>query len=82
MTRPAAGELGTARLVLRPPVPGDAAAVHAVHRDPRACEHNPSDALRTPEEAVALPERWLAHWRGFGFCGLRPTRLDDRRAWR
>lgn len=89
-------ELRTERLALRRPVAGDVVAVHAIHRDPLACAHNPSDALRTPEEAADLLERWLEHWRGFGFgywvvrrhdaertlgfCGVKLTDVDDRRA--
>ena len=90
-------ELRTERLTLRRPVAGDVVAVHSIHRDPAACAHNPSDALRTLEEAAGLLERWLEHWRGFGFgywvvrrrldagrtlgfCGVKLTDVDDRRA--
>ncbi|QQQ77918.1 GNAT family N-acetyltransferase [Saccharothrix sp. 6-C] len=90
-------ELRTQRLTLRPPVADDVVAVHEIHRDPAACAHNPSDALRTPEEAANLLERWLEHWRGFGFgywvvvrlpdagrplgfCGVKLTDVDGRRA--
>ncbi|MCC8244651.1 GNAT family N-acetyltransferase [Saccharothrix luteola] len=88
-------ELRTERLTLRRPVADDVVAVHEIHRDPLACAHNPSDALRTPEEAAGLLERWLEHWRGFGFgywvvrprdagrtlgfCGVKLTDIDGRR---
>ncbi|MEU4741838.1 GNAT family N-acetyltransferase, partial [Actinosynnema sp. NPDC023658] len=90
------GELRTERLTLRRPVPSDVAAVHAIHRDPAAHAHNPSDAVDTSDEAAHLLERWLTHWRcyGFGywvvrlhgaepalgFCGVKFTEIDDRRA--
>jgi RimJ/RimL family protein N-acetyltransferase len=89
-------ELLTERLALRRPVPSDVVAVHAIHRDPAAYEHNPSDALDTCDEAADLLERWLEHWRCFGFgywvvrlrdseqplgfCGVKLTDVDDRRA--
>lgn len=57
----------TRRLRLRPPVPADAHVVFAVHSDPAACAHNPSDALATPAAARELVERWRSHWRGYGF---------------
>jgi len=38
-----------------------------VHSDPRACAHNPSDALATRAEAAGLFEYWDEHWRRFGF---------------
>jgi RimJ/RimL family protein N-acetyltransferase len=65
MTTP--DELVTTRLSLRRPESGDAAAVLAVHSDPRACAHNPADALTTPAEAEELVGRWQDHWRRFGF---------------
>ncbi|WP_367130850.1 GNAT family N-acetyltransferase [Saccharothrix sp. HUAS TT1] len=89
-------ELRTERLSLRRPEPDDVVAVHAVHRDPAAHAHNPSDALSTRDEAARLLERWLEHWRSFGFgywvvrahgadrvlgfCGVKFTEVDGRRA--
>jgi RimJ/RimL family protein N-acetyltransferase len=86
--------LRTSRLTLRPPGPADAAAVLAIHRDPRTCAHNPSDALATHADAAELCGRWLAHWErhGFGywvvrrhgepevagFCGVKAMTLADR----
>lgn len=60
-------ELLTARLVLRRPERHDAGAIFAIHSDPRAFLHNPSDALTSREEAEQLFERWDEHWRRFGF---------------
>jgi [ribosomal protein S5]-alanine N-acetyltransferase len=60
-------ELLTARLVLRRPECHDAGAIFAIHSDPRACLHNPSDTLASREEAEQLFERWDEHWRRFGF---------------
>ncbi|MFD1146310.1 GNAT family N-acetyltransferase [Saccharothrix hoggarensis] len=89
-------ELRTVRLTLRRPVACDVVAVHLIHRDPLAHAHNPSDALDTHEQAACLLERWMEHWRGFGFgywvvrplgsehplgfCGVKFTELDGRRA--
>jgi RimJ/RimL family protein N-acetyltransferase len=66
-----------------------------VHSDPRACAHNPSDALATRAEAAGLFTYWDEHWRshGFGyyvvrrlaapgtlgFCGVKFTTFRDRR---
>jgi RimJ/RimL family protein N-acetyltransferase len=86
--------LRTSRLVLRPPEPADIDAILAIHQDPRACAHNPSDKLATHTEAVELCGRWLDHWQrhGFGywvvrghdeprvlgFCGLKVMTLQER----
>ena len=64
-----------------------------MHSDPRACAHNPSDALATRAEAAGLFEYWDEHWRrhGFGyyvvrrqagplgFCGVKFMTFRDRR---
>ncbi|QFU92395.1 GNAT family N-acetyltransferase [Amycolatopsis sp. YIM 10] len=87
-------ELVTGRLSLRRPVPGDIDAIHAIHRDPLACAHNPSDQLTARDEAEQLFHRWDAHWssHGFGywtvrtagapgpagFCGLKVMEFRDR----
>ncbi|MFF7991453.1 GNAT family N-acetyltransferase [Kitasatospora xanthocidica] len=84
-------ELTTGRLTLRRPVEGDVDAVLAIHRDPAACAHNPSDALATGAEAEELYGRWDALWErnGYGywtvrehgaatvlgFCGVKPMEL-------
>lgn len=60
-------ELRTTRLVLRRPVRADAGFVFSVHNDRRTTEHNPGDALHTPEEAEQLLSRWDAHWNRHGF---------------
>jgi ribosomal-protein-alanine N-acetyltransferase len=83
--------LETERLSLRRPVPADIDAILAIHQDPRAIAHNPSDALATREEAEELFARWDAHWtrHGFGywvvhsngiagFCGLKVMEFQDR----
>jgi RimJ/RimL family protein N-acetyltransferase len=84
--------LTTARLTLRRPAPADLPAIFAVHADPAACRHNPSDALRTVAQARGLLARWDAQWRrsGFGywvvrdpdgvvgFCGLKPVPMGGR----
>lgn len=85
-------ELLTARLVLRRPERQDTDAIFAIHSDPRACLHNPSDTLASVEEAGQLFGRWDGHWRRFGFgywvirwrgtaapvgfCGVKVMHLD------
>jgi [ribosomal protein S5]-alanine N-acetyltransferase len=88
-------ELTTSRLAMRRPAPADIDAILAVHSDPRACAHNPSDALVNRAEAAGLFERWDEHWRCFGFgywvvrrhaspeplgfCGVKFVPFRDRR---
>lgn len=68
----------TARLLGRPPTPAHAAAVLALHRDPRAVAHNPGDALADLPEAQRLVARWVQHWdeHGTGYS-LLSWRDDD-----
>ncbi|RZS34045.1 RimJ/RimL family protein N-acetyltransferase [Herbihabitans rhizosphaerae] len=65
--------LRTARLSLCRPEFGDVDAILEVHRDPRACAHNPSDALADRAGAEALFARWDEHWtrHGFGYWVVR-----------
>jgi RimJ/RimL family protein N-acetyltransferase len=57
-----------------PPSAADAGVILRVHRDPRACAHNPDDMMATPAEAVERCLAWRAHWvrHGFGYWVLRP----------
>lgn len=85
-------ELLTARLSLRRPTPADIDAIYAIHRDRRACAHNPSDMLANRAGAESLYRRWDQHWQrhGFGywvirhgreslgFCGIKVMQLMDR----
>jgi ribosomal-protein-alanine N-acetyltransferase len=84
-------ELRTARLLLRRPTAADIDAIFAIHSDPRACVHNPSDLIAQHEEAEELYHRWNGWWRRFGygywvvqshgstvqlgFCGIKPMEL-------
>jgi [ribosomal protein S5]-alanine N-acetyltransferase len=88
-------KLLTRRLSLRRPEPGDVDAILGIHRDPRACAHNRSDALTTRADAEDLFRRWDEHWQSFGFgywvvrrqespslvgfCGVKFMLLRDRR---
>ncbi|MEY9929691.1 ribosomal-protein-alanine N-acetyltransferase [Catenulispora sp. GP43] len=70
-------------------------SLFAIHSDPRACLHNPSDTLASQEEAESLFRRWDEQWRrcGYGywvvryqgcarqlgFCGVMPMELNGRR---
>jgi [ribosomal protein S5]-alanine N-acetyltransferase len=74
---------------LRRPALADVDLILALHRDPLACAHNPSDMLATRAEAEERYRAWDAHWRdhGFGywtvcldgravgFCGVKVMRL-------
>jgi ribosomal-protein-alanine N-acetyltransferase len=66
-------QLLTVRLSLRRPIPGDVESIYRIHRDPRACAHNPSDMLATRAEAEDLYRRWDKHWNsnGFGYWSIR-----------
>lgn len=88
-------EPATARLSLRRPTPDDVDAILAIHSDPAACAHNPSDALTERTEAEQLYQRWDDQWRrhGYGywvvrhrgsartlgFCGVKPMDLAGLR---
>ncbi|HYH46973.1 MAG TPA: GNAT family N-acetyltransferase [Thermoanaerobaculia bacterium] len=88
---PAVEELRTARLALRRPVQGDVEAIFEIHRDPRTCAHNPSDALAWSQDAQDLYLRWNNQWQQYGygywvvryhdsdqqlgFCGIKPMEL-------
>ncbi|AOS63627.1 GNAT family N-acetyltransferase [Actinoalloteichus hymeniacidonis] len=92
--RPIAEVLATERLTLHRPVEADIAAILRIHRDPRTCVHNPSDGLRTIEQATRLFHRWNDQWSRFGigyltarehgcatvlgFCGVKAMLLKDR----
>lgn len=87
-------ELRTERLVLRRPVAADVETVWRIHRDPRACAHNPGDLIETRQEAEERFRSWDAHWErnGFGywtvrragsaeplgFCGIKRMELRGR----
>ena len=73
-------ELLTERLSLRRPTPADIDAILAVHADPRAVAHNPSDGLATRDEAAELYARWDEHWRchGFGYWVVRRHGVDEQ----
>ena len=85
-------ELVTARLSLRRPTPADIDLIHAIHSDPRACAHNPTDMLSTRAEADDRYRRWDEHWqrwgfgygvvhaggRRLGFCGIKVMTLRRR----
>lgn len=83
----------TARLSLSRPVEGDTDAILRIHRDPLACEHNPSDMIGSWQQALDRCRQWRLHWvrHGFGyfvvrrrdssqvlgFCGVKLVRLHE-----
>jgi ribosomal-protein-alanine N-acetyltransferase len=75
MTEPLPGseQLLTARLSLRRPALSDVGAIFLINSDPRACQHNPSDAIADRGQAHRLFQRWDEHWRrhGFGYWIVR-----------
>lgn len=84
----------TERLLLRRPTEDDAPLVLALLSDPDGVRHNPSDALRTLEEAQRLVRRWQEQWdaglgywivelggAGVGVCGVKAVRLRDAPVW-
>jgi ribosomal-protein-alanine N-acetyltransferase len=88
-------EIVTARLTLRRPGAADLTTIFAIHRDPEACRHNPSDLIATDADAEHLYRRWEEHWRrhGFGywvieardgrilgFAGLKAVRFRETEA--
>ena len=72
-------ELLTARLSLRRPTPTDIDVIYSIHRDPRACAHNPADMLTTRADAEDLYRRWDEHWQrhGFGYWVIRPRQARE-----
>ncbi|WP_181774015.1 GNAT family N-acetyltransferase [Amycolatopsis pittospori] len=74
-----AEEVRTDRLVLRRPDQDDLDAIFALHNDPEACEHNPSDMLETREDAELLLELWSHQWNryGFGYWVVRRHDVPD-----
>jgi RimJ/RimL family protein N-acetyltransferase len=73
-----ASDLITARLLLRRPAADDVPSILAIHRDERACAHNPSDRLVAEGEALDLYHRWDEHWRRHGFGYWVVYHQDDR----
>ncbi|GAA2544131.1 hypothetical protein GCM10010435_10740 [Winogradskya consettensis] len=87
-------QIVTKRLTLRRPAPADIDAIFALHHDPEACAHNPSDLLATHADAEERFARWDEHWRrhsfGYwaideresartlGFSGLKVVRFRER----
>lgn len=63
----------TARLCLRRPVPGDLAAMHEIHADPRTNEHNPGGPATDPAETRLWLEAWISEWdaHGLGYWSVR-----------
>lgn len=72
--------LQTPRLILRAPVPGDAAAVLAIHADPETNRHNPSGPMQSLTEAQARVRDWISDWseHGLGYwCVSTLTQPQD-----
>jgi RimJ/RimL family protein N-acetyltransferase len=79
----------TARLLLRPPVPGDRAALHAMWADPVVmADLGRTKSAEESDEAIARHEGYRLGGLGFwvverredgaaiGFCGLKPGNAD------
>jgi ribosomal-protein-alanine N-acetyltransferase len=78
--RPKVGcvQIVTARLTLRRPAPADLKTIFAIHSDPEACRHNPSDLLTTVADAEHLFSKWDEHWRRHDF-GYWVVESSERR---
>jgi [ribosomal protein S5]-alanine N-acetyltransferase len=59
--------LTTDRLVLRAPQLSDAHAVFAIDGDPQTNRFNPTGPYRSLDQSVRRLQRWLDHWRTYGF---------------
>ncbi|MGE5590530.1 MAG: GNAT family N-acetyltransferase [Bacillota bacterium] len=59
----------TPRLILRAPIPGDAADVFAIHADPETNRHNPSGPMQSLAEAEERVRDWVQDWveHGLGY---------------
>ena len=77
---PGDDEIRTARLSLRRPTRTDIDAILRIHRDPRACAHNGSDAIRSREEAAERFRGWDEHWERYGFGYWTIRRNGESRA--
>ena len=88
--------LRTPRLVLTPPTRADAQRVLELLSDPQSVVHNPSDGLRSLDQAAELVGRWTSQWERYGFgywclrtsedgefvgyCGVKTVRFRDGEA--
>jgi ribosomal-protein-alanine N-acetyltransferase len=84
--------VSTARLVGRPPEPGDAAVYAQIFTDARVAEEAWPEHQRTADRALALLDHFLRHWERWGFgpwtvlhdstpigyTGLRHADVDGR----
>ncbi|WP_223167965.1 GNAT family N-acetyltransferase [Nonomuraea sp. SYSU D8015] len=63
----------TARMLLSRVTPGDLAAVHELHSDPRTSVYNPSGPSPDLTSSRAMLDLWLADWaeRGLGYWAVR-----------
>lgn len=62
----------TERLLLRRPVPDDAASHFALHGDPATNLYNPSGPITDRRESGAILDEWCEHWdrAGFGYWAV------------
>lgn len=68
---PGAGNILTARLLLRRPHIDDLPVMHAIHTDPDTNRYNPGGPSTAEGSASAL-QSWLLHWemRGYGYWSI------------
>jgi len=72
-------DVGTARLTLRRPHPGDSPAMFAVHGDPLTNQHNPAGPDPDPETSEATLRNWLRRWEidGYGYWAVARAGTED-----
>lgn len=90
------GQVRTDRLLLRKPTKADAPFVLALHADPQAIAHNPTDALGELTEAESRLTLWSTQWqhglgywiveecaagRAIGVCGVKAADIHGQPSW-
>lgn len=72
-------KISTTRLELDRPVTTDIDAIFRIIGDPEASRHNPSDLLKTRDQAERLFARWDEEWttRGLGYLVIRRRDAPD-----
>lgn len=67
----------TDRLLLRPPVEGDAHSLYAIYGDPLTNRYNPAGPYPDLDKARSVLADWIGHWRRHGFGQWAICRRDD-----
>ena len=68
--------MASARLVLRAPVASDVSRFFEIFGDPRTNLYNPAGPTANVNDAAAILERIMAHWRAHGFGTWAVARIE------